>query len=435
MLRGDHRVNEIKLRNALRRGLPPRPRGGVRRRRSARPASSARSARRRPSCSTRASRAAGGYVTGANRPDEHLRGVEPGRDFAFERDRRAPRRAGRHRGRARDPRRARHRGRQHLQARHALLRAARRDLPRRGRARAQPIWMGSYGIGPARIAAAAVEQFADEHGIAWPRAIAPWDVELVGLGKPGTEERALADRLYDELRAAGLDALYDDRDAGPGREVRRRRAARRAAAPHGGPADGRRGRGRGAGAPRPRGARPSRSRAPPRRRRTCGAASRRARAGSPSAGSRGWTAPGPPPPETLAGQPLNPWTIPNAIGYVRLALLPVFLVLALSSDDRHGPAAGDPLRRHRLGGLPRRDRRARHRPVLAPRHAARPARRPPAGHLRRGRVLALRAAAALGARRCSPRASCSWSRSCGSGMRRGHRPEGQLARPRRACGR
>jgi CDP-diacylglycerol--glycerol-3-phosphate 3-phosphatidyltransferase len=42
---------------------------------------------------------------------------------------------------------------------------------------------------------------------------------------------------------------------------------------------------------------------------------------------------GPPPPETLAGQPWRPWTIPNAIGFVRLALIPVFLVLALSSDD------------------------------------------------------------------------------------------------------
>jgi CDP-diacylglycerol--glycerol-3-phosphate 3-phosphatidyltransferase len=42
---------------------------------------------------------------------------------------------------------------------------------------------------------------------------------------------------------------------------------------------------------------------------------------------------GPPPPETLAGQPWRPWTIPNAIGYVRLALLPVFLVLALTSDE------------------------------------------------------------------------------------------------------
>jgi cardiolipin synthase (CMP-forming) len=42
---------------------------------------------------------------------------------------------------------------------------------------------------------------------------------------------------------------------------------------------------------------------------------------------------GPPPPETLSGQPLRPWTIPNAIGYVRLMLIPVFLVLAFSSDD------------------------------------------------------------------------------------------------------
>ena len=80
----------------------------------------------------------------------------------------------------------------------------------------QLIWMGSYGIGPARIAAAAVEQFADEHGIAWPRSIAPFDVELVGLGKQGTEERELAERLYGELREDGLDVLYDDRDAGPG---------------------------------------------------------------------------------------------------------------------------------------------------------------------------------------------------------------------------
>ena len=44
---------------------------------------------------------------------------------------------------------------------------------------------------------------------------------------------------------------------------------------------------------------------------------------------------GPPPPETLAGQPLNPWTIPNAIGFVRLALLPVFVVVAFSTDDGH----------------------------------------------------------------------------------------------------
>jgi cardiolipin synthase len=46
---------------------------------------------------------------------------------------------------------------------------------------------------------------------------------------------------------------------------------------------------------------------------------------------------GPPPPQTLAGAPLHPWTIPNAIGYVRLALIPVFLVLALSSKNGTDP--------------------------------------------------------------------------------------------------
>jgi prolyl-tRNA synthetase len=80
----------------------------------------------------------------------------------------------------------------------------------------QPIWMGSYGIGPARIVAAAVEQFADDHGISWPRALAPWAVHLVAIGKPGTAERDAADALYDTLRQGGVDVLYDDRDLGPG---------------------------------------------------------------------------------------------------------------------------------------------------------------------------------------------------------------------------
>jgi prolyl-tRNA synthetase len=79
-----------------------------------------------------------------------------------------------------------------------------------------PIWMGCYGIGPARIVAAAVEQFADEHGISWPAALAPFAVHLVALGKPGTPERDAADNLYDTLLAAGLDVIYDDREAGPG---------------------------------------------------------------------------------------------------------------------------------------------------------------------------------------------------------------------------
>jgi prolyl-tRNA synthetase len=80
----------------------------------------------------------------------------------------------------------------------------------------QPVWMGSYGIGPARIVAAAVEQFADEHGISWPRALAPFAVHLVVIGDAGTPERAAAERLYDALLAGGVEVLYDDRDVGPG---------------------------------------------------------------------------------------------------------------------------------------------------------------------------------------------------------------------------
>jgi prolyl-tRNA synthetase len=80
----------------------------------------------------------------------------------------------------------------------------------------QLIVMGCYGIGPARITAAAIEQYADDKGISWPRAIAPWDVEIVAIGKAGTPERDAAETLYAELREAGLDVLLDDRDAGPG---------------------------------------------------------------------------------------------------------------------------------------------------------------------------------------------------------------------------
>ena len=82
--------------------------------------------------------------------------------------------------------------------------------------KARPIVMGSYGIGPARVVAAAAEQHGDERGIAWPRSIAPWDVELVAIGKAGTPERAAAEELYAELSASTLDVLYDDRDCKPG---------------------------------------------------------------------------------------------------------------------------------------------------------------------------------------------------------------------------
>ncbi len=73
------------------------------------------------------------------------------------------------------------------------------------------IVMGSYGIGPARIAAAAIEHSFDDAGIVWPKAIAPFDIHLVAIGNPGDPQVDFADQLYDDLSDLGLDVLYDDR--------------------------------------------------------------------------------------------------------------------------------------------------------------------------------------------------------------------------------
>jgi len=79
------------------------------------------------------------------------------------------------------------------------------------------LYMGCYGIGVTRIVAAAIEQNHDERGIIWPEPIAPFQVVLVPMGMQKSERvREVADRLYAELTAAGIEVLYDDRDARPG---------------------------------------------------------------------------------------------------------------------------------------------------------------------------------------------------------------------------
>jgi prolyl-tRNA synthetase len=77
--------------------------------------------------------------------------------------------------------------------------------------------MGCYGIGVTRIVAAAIEQNHDERGIIWPTPIAPFQVVLIPLNlQKSPRVRELSDRLYAELNAAGIEVLYDDRDARPG---------------------------------------------------------------------------------------------------------------------------------------------------------------------------------------------------------------------------
>jgi prolyl-tRNA synthetase len=77
--------------------------------------------------------------------------------------------------------------------------------------------MGCYGIGVTRIVAAAIEQNHDERGIIWPAPIAPFQVILVPLNlHKSARVREVSDRLYEELTGAGIEVLYDDRDARPG---------------------------------------------------------------------------------------------------------------------------------------------------------------------------------------------------------------------------
>ena len=80
----------------------------------------------------------------------------------------------------------------------------------------QPVVMGSYGIGPARIAAAAIEQLADADGIVWPPSIAPFAVHIVVVAVKDPAQMAAAEAIYEACCAAGLDALLDDRDERPG---------------------------------------------------------------------------------------------------------------------------------------------------------------------------------------------------------------------------
>jgi prolyl-tRNA synthetase len=213
VVRGDHRVNDIKLRNALGAGFRPAREEEFAERIG--PAGYIGPVGADVPIVLDEAVVPGSYVSGSNREGSHLRGVEPGRDFPFKRA---------------DVRRVEpgdtvdgHPIRIEpaieignifkLNTRYSKPLGA-TYLDESGVER--PIYMGSYGIGPARIAAAAVEQYADEHGISWPRSIAPFDVHLVALGRPESDEHALAERLYGELLETGLRVLYDDRDAGPG---------------------------------------------------------------------------------------------------------------------------------------------------------------------------------------------------------------------------
>ncbi|MES1208685.1 MAG: His/Gly/Thr/Pro-type tRNA ligase C-terminal domain-containing protein, partial [Pseudomonadota bacterium] len=76
----------------------------------------------------------------------------------------------------------------------------------------KPAVMGTYGIGVTRIVASAIEQNHDKDGIIWPVPLAPFEVTVLELQQDDDNVIATAKRLYDELTAAGIEVLYDDRD-------------------------------------------------------------------------------------------------------------------------------------------------------------------------------------------------------------------------------
>ncbi|HEX5712627.1 MAG TPA: proline--tRNA ligase [Solirubrobacterales bacterium] len=217
LIRGDHRLNEIKLGNAL--GVGFRQASAEEIAAEIGPVGFIGPLGARVPVIKDAAIAGDSYVCGANEPDLHLRGVQPGRDFQFEElDVRtveagdiAPG------GGTIEIETAIEIGNIFKLGTRYTVPLGATYLDEEGAE--HPIVMGSYGIGPARIAAAAIEQRADERGIVWPRALAPWDVHLVSLAKAGEPEREAADKLYEELRATGLEVLYDERDAGPGQKL------------------------------------------------------------------------------------------------------------------------------------------------------------------------------------------------------------------------
>ena len=79
-----------------------------------------------------------------------------------------------------------------------------------------PVIMGCYGIGVSRLLSAIAEQRADENGLIWPKAIAPFDVHVIPVNPKKADQVEVADQVEAQLEAAGYNVLYDDRKERPG---------------------------------------------------------------------------------------------------------------------------------------------------------------------------------------------------------------------------
>jgi prolyl-tRNA synthetase len=159
----------------------------------------------------------GQFVAGANRDGWHLLGVQAGRDYAprFADIREA------HEGDSCPECGGALRFQIAIEIGHIFKFGTRYSVPldatfldEEGTER--PLIGGSYGIGPARMMAAVVEQSHDENGIVWPESIAPYDVHVLALHGGAAEVLAEAENVASSLSEAGYDVLLDERDERPG---------------------------------------------------------------------------------------------------------------------------------------------------------------------------------------------------------------------------
>jgi prolyl-tRNA synthetase len=217
LLRGDHALHERKLARALEGDeLRPAHPEEIRQHLGAPAGSVGPLGARVPVLADETLRE-GAYVVGANREGYHVRGVTPGRDFEARFVDLHTVAAGEACPQCGKPLTVEtvievgnifKLGTKYSEALGALY------LDESGKE--QPIVMGSYGIGPARIAAAAIEQNSDADGIVWPASIAPFHVHIVLVSLRDAGQVAAAEEIYAACRAAGLDAVLDDRDERPG---------------------------------------------------------------------------------------------------------------------------------------------------------------------------------------------------------------------------
>jgi prolyl-tRNA synthetase len=161
--------------------------------------------------------AGGDLVVGANEADAHYRGANWGRDFEASFHDLTVASAGRPCGRCGATFKA-YRG---IEVGHVFLLGTAYSQPMGAtflddEGQSRPFVMGCYGIGITRIVSAAIEQNHDDHGVIWPMPLAPVQVVILALQIRDSQVVETAQRLHDELTAAGVEVLLDDRDERPG---------------------------------------------------------------------------------------------------------------------------------------------------------------------------------------------------------------------------